>query len=117
MVVVTVTYDNNTKVLPATLTVTTAAMLKTLTFGDMTSDDTTTYPVDKITQTDLARGVYWYPVEAAKDDSEVDADADRLNGSQNIWIKYQDQYYTEASADGITVRNCHIINQPFGLTI
>ncbi|MBE5901577.1 MAG: hypothetical protein E7280_06685 [Lachnospiraceae bacterium] len=79
MVVVSIMYDNNTKVVPATLTVATAAMAKTITFGDLTSDDVKAYPVDKITQTNLNRGVYWFPVTEAKDDSDIALDAERLN--------------------------------------
>ena len=84
-----------------------------LSFGDLSSDDAKTYPVDNITQTNLARGVYWYPVTEAVDDSGVPADVDRLNGmldasvqtlfvtpnAQQGTIVYADQF-SEKTVDG-----------------
>ena len=105
MVVVSVMYDNNTKVVPATLTVVTAAMAKSITFGEITSDDTTAYPTDKITQSNLARGVYWFPVTEAKDDSDISLDVDRLNAmidAGTVFVTPKDQKGTIIYADQFT---------------
>ncbi len=79
-VVVTVQYNSGQtpKVITGVLTVSLADSVKTLTFGDLTTDNAT-YKGGDITQEALVSGDYYFPVTEAMSEAGIKLDTDMLN--------------------------------------